>query len=68
MMKFTPSFPARMLMLLLLFNSTLAAVAQTITGTPVTAGMPVTLTVAELEKRANNIVRQNVVKIREELN
>jgi Secretion system C-terminal sorting domain len=68
MMKFTPSFPARMLMLLLLLNSTLAAVAQTITGTPVTAGMPVTLTVAELEKRANNIVRQNVVKIREELN
>jgi len=68
MMKFTPSFLARMLMLLLLLNSTLAAVAQTITGTPVTAGMPVTLTVAELEKRANNIVRQNVVKIREELN
>lgn len=68
MMKFTFSFPARILMLLLLLNGTLGAVAQTITGTPVTAGMPVTLTVAELEKRANNIVRQNVVKIREELN
>lgn len=60
-------FSIRAVLLLLLTSAVLQVVAQEITGTPMTGAMPVTLTVAALEKQANSIVRNNVVKIREEL-
>ena len=67
MTKFYTSFSLRALLLWVLTGAVLQSTAQTITGTPLTGAMPVTLSVAELNKKANAIVRQNVVKIREEL-
>ena len=60
-------FSLRAALLLLFTGMVLQTAAQETTGTPVTGAMPVTLTVAALEKQATSIVRNNVVKIREEL-
>lgn len=67
MMKRPSFYSFKALLLGVLAVAALQSKAQTITGTPLAGSMPVTLTVAELNKKANAIVRQNQVKIREEL-